>query len=137
VPADPRAGQGGGGVTRALLVACAGGLGALARWGLTLVLQRFSPAAFPGGTLGVNVIGCFLLGLLAELALERTPLGGHARYVLLVGFLGAFTTFSTFGYETLILLREGAALRAALNVGLSVGLGLAACWGGVALAGRL
>lgn len=124
-------------MTRVLLVACAGGLGALARWGLTVALQRFSPATFPGGTLGVNVIGCFLLGLLAELALERTPLGGHARYVILVGFLGAFTTFSTFGYETLVMLREGAVLRAALNVGLSVGLGVTACWLGVVAAGRL
>lgn len=124
-------------MTRVLLVACAGGLGALAHWGLTVALQRFSPATFPGGTLGVNVIGCFLLGLLAELALERTPLGGHARYVILVGFLGAFTTFSTFGYETLVMLREGAVLRAALNVGLSVGLGVMACWLGVVAAGRL
>lgn len=124
-------------MTRVLLVATAGGLGALARWGLSAALQRVSPAVFPGGTLGVNLIGCFLLGLLSELALERTPLGPHARMTLLVGFLGAFTTFSTFGYETLAMLREGAALRAALYLGLSVGLGVAACWGGVALGTRL
>lgn len=124
-------------MTRVLMVAAAGGLGALARWGLSSALQRLSPATFPGGTLAVNLMGCFLLGLLAELSLERTPLGDHARYVVLVGFLGAFTTFSTFGYETLALLREGAVVRAALNVGLSVGLGVVACWAGVVLGSRL
>ena len=83
----------------------------------------------------------FTLPLLFAFGLLGILLGARSApdlvLVLGAGFCGGFTTFSTFGYETLILLREGAALRAALNVGLSVGLGLAACWGGVALAGRL
>jgi CrcB protein len=122
---------------RILAIGVAGALGALARYGLTNGVQRYMPAGFPGGTLVVNLIGCFLLGLLASLSVERLPMGMTMRAAVLVGFLGAFTTFSTFGYETLTLLREGAVLRAALNVGLSVGVGIMACWAGVVVAARV
>lgn len=121
---------------RVLAIAFAGALGALARWGLSGAAQRWFPTSFPGGTLVVNVVGCFLLGLLATVALERLTLSPTSRTALLVGFLGAFTTFSTFGWETLQLLRDGDLVKAGLNVGLSVVLGVAACWGGVVLGMR-
>ncbi len=122
---------------RLLAIAGAGALGALARYGLTGTAQRWFPTGFPGGTLVVNLVGCFLLGLLATLGLERLTLSPTTRTAVLVGFLGAFTTFSTFGYETLVLLREGDLSRAGLNVALSVGLGIAACWVGVVVAAKV
>jgi len=123
-------------VTRILAIAVAGALGALARYGFAGLVQRWAGARFPVGTLAVNVAGCFLIGLLATYSLERWSISPTARTALLVGFLGAFTTFSTFSYETLALLREGALWRAGLNVGLSLLLCLAATWAGVMLAVR-
>jgi fluoride exporter len=123
-------------VTRFLAIALAGALGALARYGLSDVVQRWAGPRFPLGTLMVNVLGCFLLGLLATLSLERWSISPTTRTAVLIGFLGAFTTFSTFSYETLALMREGAIWRAALNILLSVLVCLAAAWAGVALASR-
>lgn len=122
---------------RLLAIAGAGALGALARYGLSGAAQRWFPTGFPGGTLVVNIVGCFLLGLLATLGLERLTISPTTRTAVLVGFLGAFTTFSTFGYETLALMREGDMARAGLNVALSVGLGIAACWAGVVVATKV
>ncbi|MDO9695102.1 MAG: fluoride efflux transporter CrcB [Candidatus Latescibacteria bacterium] len=121
-------------MTRLLAIAAAGALGAVARYGLSGFAQRWFPPSFPGGTLVVNTLGCFLAGLLAALLLDRWPVGPTTRAALLIGFLGAFTTFSTFANETLALAREGGELRAALNVVLSVVLGLGAAWAGAALA---
>jgi CrcB protein len=87
----------------------------------------------PWGTLVVNVAGCFAIGLLGGLADTRGVLTASARLFLLIGVLGGFTTFSTFGYETLGLLREQALARAFLNVGLQLALGLGAAWAGLAL----
>ena len=123
-------------MTRLLAIALAGALGALARYGLAGLVQRWAGPRFPLGTLTVNVLGCLLLGWLATLTLDRWSLTPTARTAVLVGFLGAFTTFSTFGYETLALLREGALWRAGLNMGASLLLGLAACVAGVALGSR-
>jgi len=123
-------------VTRVLAIALAGAFGAVARYGLSGLVQRFAGPRFPLGTLAVNVLGCFLLGLLATLSLERWSISPTTRAALLIGFLGAFTTFSTFSYETLALIREGAAWRAVLNIVLSVMVCLAAAWAGVALASR-
>jgi len=109
----------------------------VARYGLSGLVQRWAGARFPLGTLAVNVAGCFLIGLLATLSLECWSLSPVTRTALLIGFLGAFTTFSTFSYEILALLREGAVWRAALNVGLSVLLCLGAAWAGVVLASRV
>lgn len=96
--------------------------------------QRMDPSgSFPIGTLTVNTVGCLAIGLLAGLAESRSVLGPEARLFVLMGVLGGFTTFSTFGYETLSLLREGAWLPAIGNVGASVFLGLAAVWLGWSL----
>jgi len=90
---------------------------------------------FPYGTLAVNVLGSLLMGLLYVLLLDKLALGPQWRAALLVGLLGAFTTFSTFSIETLNLVEEGEAIKALLNVLLSVVLCLIAAWIGV-LAGR-
>jgi len=89
---------------------------------------------FPWGTLLVNVTGCFAIGFLAALADERGPLGPTGRLFWMVGVLGGFTTFSTFGYETFALAREGSHALALGNTLAQIVLGLGAVWAGVVLA---
>jgi CrcB protein len=115
-----------------LAVAVAGAAGALTRWGLaTWIGSRFS--GFPWGTLVVNVSGSFALGLLFILLTERTGLSAAARTAITTGFLGAYTTFSTFSLETIRLLEDGAVGQAGLNVLASLLLGLGAAWLGMVL----
>jgi CrcB protein len=113
-----------------LLVAVGGALGSVARFGLGAAVQRLVPPPFPYGTFLINLAGCFLFGLLAGWSEHRTPLSSDARALLLVGVLGGFTTFSSFGYETFLLLREGRGLLAAVNAGGQVCLGVALVWAG-------
>jgi CrcB protein len=82
----------------------------------------------------VNLTGCLLIGFLATLAEERDAINREARLLLIAGFLGSYTTFSAFGYETLELLRDNLVLRALLNVLLSASIGVLAAWAGMALA---
>lgn len=118
-------------------IATAGALGALARWGLTALVERLHHFGFPTGTLVVNVVGSFLVGILATLLVERWPgVPLHLRTVLLSGFLGAFTTFSTLAFDSVVLWRGGEEWRAVLNVVATVGLGLTAAAVGVSLALR-
>ena len=118
-------------------LAAAGALGALARYGVSLAALRWLPPGFPWGTLLVNLAGCFLLGALAELTLDKFSLPIETRVVVGTGFLGAFTTFSTFGVETLRALEAGhwglAALNVAANVALGVALAAAGFWAARAL----
>lgn len=90
-----------------LLIGIAGGIGTLLRYGLTLALGRALGTAFPFGTLAVNVIGSFLLGVVAEAFSGATIAGTEARLVLGVGLMGGFTTYSSFNLETLRLLQQG------------------------------
>jgi len=114
-----------------LLVIGAGGfLGAVARYALAGIVQRRAGALFPAGTLVVNAVGCLLLGALFAVVESRPALGPQARAFLAVGILGSFTTFSTFGYETLELVRVGAPRLALGNVAANVVIGLAALWVG-------
>jgi fluoride exporter len=114
-------------------VALAGALGALTRYGLEgLISGRFS-GSFPLGTLVINVSGSFALGLLFVVLTERTAVDPALRTALTIGFLGAYTTFSTFSFETVRLLEDGAYGMAALNVAASIGLGLIAVWAGMSL----
>lgn len=124
---------------RVIAVAVGGAAGAVSRYWLTGWVARWaSPALFPYGTLVVNVAGSFVLGLLAGfLWVERPGFSLELRLFLTTGFLGAFTTFSTFSVETLAALRQGTPGIAAANVGASLLLGLGACWLGLELGGRL
>ncbi|MCP4144074.1 MAG: fluoride efflux transporter CrcB [bacterium] len=113
-----------------MAVAVAGALGAVSRYGLGSFIQRYFPTGFPGGTLVVNIIGCFLLGLIASVGLEKFA-NPNIRLAVIVGLLGSFTTFSTFGFDTVSLMRDGHEIKALLNILLSVGLGLMAAWLGM------
>lgn len=116
-------------VSKLLLVAAAGALGSSARYLVSGWAQRLG-AGFPWGTLAVNTLGCLVIGLLMYLFQQRQALSENARLALMVGFLGGFTTFSAFGYETFAMMRERDWPLAALNVGASLALGLVGVWGG-------
>jgi CrcB protein len=119
-------------------VALGGLLGTLARYGLQgWVQERFGHDFFPGGTLVVNVVGSLLLGFLVRFATGSTLVTPELRAGLTIGFCGAFTTMSTFGYESMTLLRDGELWRAALYTGGSVVGCLAAAYAGTSLAARL
>jgi len=120
-----------------LLIAAAGAAGAVSRYLLGLGAVRLLGPQFPYGTLLVNVLGCLFLGFLLEVEQNTTLVSQPARLFLAVGFLGAFTTFSTFGYETFSHLNSGAVRVALVNVSANVGLGLAAVWLGWWLARSL
>jgi CrcB protein len=105
-------------------IALAGAAGALARYGLSGLMHRFLGAAFPWGTLTVNLTGCFLLGFLLELSRQSGWVSPDFRTIAGIGFLGAFTTFSTFGFETYRSIETGDWLVAALNVLANVAGGL-------------
>ncbi len=94
-------------------------------------IHRLAGRDFPYGTLSVNVIGSLLMGFLYIMLIERSSLSAEWRSLLLIGFLGAFTTFSTFSIETLNLLEGGEFLKAAANILLSVILCLTAAWLGL------
>jgi CrcB protein len=120
-------------------IALGGALGSVARYACATATARWLGTAFPWGTLLVNVTGSFAIGLLAALvAADGKPLlGSDARAFLLVGMLGGFTTFSSFSFETLELVRGGAAGVAALNAAISVALCLVGAWLGFVVAGSL
>jgi CrcB protein len=116
-----------------LLIASGGAFGALSRYGAALGVYSIMGRGFPYGTLFVNVVGSFLMGMLSIMLLERFNLGPEWRAAILVGFLGSFTTFSTFSIETLNLLEQGDFNRAFLNMGLSLVLCIIAVWFGVSI----
>ncbi len=117
-----------------LLVGAGGGLGAMLRFLAGGFVHRFLPASFPYGTFLINVSGCFGIGFLAGLVEERFLLGPGARLFWMVGVLGGYTTFSTFGYETLVLLRGGSQAAALANAAGQVVLGLTAVAAGTVAA---
>lgn len=117
-----------------LIVGLGGCFGAIARYVLSgyaqaFALQKFG-RAYPLGTLLVNVAGCFLIGVLMGLVLNR-QLPEPARLLLVTGFLGSLTTFSTFGYETVELLHENDLRQAVANIAANVVIGLVAVWLGL------
>jgi len=109
-----------------LVIGLGGFLGAVARYGLSGLVQRQTNASFPTGTLAVNALGCLVIGCLMCLVEEREFLTPTARLFLLVGLLGSFTTFSTLGYETFEFLRAGDWRMAAVNTLANVLLGFVA-----------
>lgn len=98
------------------LLALAGALGTLCRYGASGIVQKLAGAGFPWGTFFVNALGCLLFGFVWTLAEDRLLISGQTRFILLTGFMGAFTTFSTFAFESGALAREGEWLLAAANV---------------------
>jgi CrcB protein len=118
-----------------LLVGLGGFLGSALRYGIGGVLARLKGgSAFPLETTIINVSGCLVLGFLAGLSETRGVFSGSTRAFLFIGLLGGFTTFSTFGYETLRLLRDGQWPAAGLTTALQVALGIGGVWAGEALA---
>jgi fluoride exporter len=103
-------------MTKLVLLAAAGAAGTLARYGLSLGLARLLGDRFPFGTLGVNVIGCALFGLVLALFRDRARIGPEAATVLLVGFMGAFTTFSSFVADSHALWESERPVLAVANV---------------------
>lgn len=118
------------------LIAVAGALGAMARVGFESVVSRRYSGAFPLGTFVVNITGTFLLGLLFTIFTERFRLQPAYRSAITIGFLGAYTTFSTLMFETVRLWEDGAYFIGAANVIGSCGAGIIAMMAGIAL-GRL
>lgn len=117
-------------------VAAAGAMGALARLGLGNWLAGLVPWVFPLPTLVINLLGSMLLGFVAGYGLERGRMPEHWRLPVTAGFIGSFTTFSTWSVETVVLLESGHWDLAAANAGLSLAMGLSAVWAGHRLAHR-
>lgn len=116
-------------MARVLIIGCGGFIGAVLRYFISGVIQNISNSvSFPFGTLGVNLIGCYLIGLFTYLAEAHNVLNAEMRLFLLIGILGAFTTYSTFGNETLDILHNREILLAISNILLHVVLGLLAVW---------
>ena len=121
---------------RNILVIIGGGIGAFFRYLLSGWIYKVLGTDFPYGTLAVNVIGCFVIGLFLTMAEDRFLISPSFRIFFAVGVLGGFTTFSTFSFETVGLLKDGAIAIGLLNVGVSIVVGLTATWVGM-LAGRI
>ena len=120
-----------------LAVAAGGAFGALLRLWVAQGVHALLGRGFPFGTLVVNVSGSLAMGVVYVLFFERFDIPPEWRAALIVGFLGAFTTFSTFSMDTLLLVQQGEHARAGMNVVLSVVLCLAGCWLGMAVARQL
>ena len=118
------------------LIGLGGFCGACTRYLLSGAAHRWFSASFPTGTLLVNMAGCLCMGALMYLAEERQLLGPEGRMLLMVGFLGSFTTFSSVEYETFDMIRSGQMLQASWNIALNFVLGMAALiagWTGLRL----
>ncbi len=120
-----------------LAIALGGSVGALLRYWTSTGVHTLIGRDFPYGTLLVNVSGSLAMGLLYVLLVERLALGVEWRAALLIGVLGAYTTFSSFSFETLALFEEGEYMKALINIVLSVTLCLVAVWLGVAAGRRI
>lgn len=116
------------------LLALAGAIGTLARYGVAGIVQKIHGTSFPWGTLVVNLAGCFLAGFLWVLFENRWPVSGESRTVVLVGFMGAFTTFSAFIFETGELMRSAEWMHACTNLAMQNIFGFVALFIGMALA---
>jgi len=118
-------------MTEVLLIGMAGALGAVSRYGMGAIVERFWTGSLPLATLVVNVLGCFVIGFLMQSGGSAVFIHRNFRMVVTVGFLGAFTTFSAFGHETASLIESKLWLMAVGNVGANVILGIAATAAGI------
>ena len=103
-----------------LLVGLAGALGTLTRYGVSIWAAKALGTTFPYGTIIVNVVGCFLIALVAQLALSTTLISANARVTLMTGFMGGLTTYSSFNFETTALLRAKSLVLAFTNIGVTL-----------------
>ena len=114
-----------------LLIGLGGFAGALLRYTVSGVVQNWSNSvSFPYGTLATNLLGCLFIGLLSQLAEAYGYFSPETRGFVFVGLLGAFTTYSTFGNESINLIRDGEGMLSLVNIGLHLVLGLGAVWVG-------
>ncbi len=114
-------------------IAMGGAFGAVGRYAASLWVYQLLGRNFPYGTLTVNVVGSLLMGFLSILLIERLTVGAELRAFLMIGFLGSFTTFSTFSLETINLVLGGELLKAGVNIMISVLVCIVACWFGMLL----
>jgi CrcB protein len=117
-------------------IAAFGAIGTLCRYGLQGLVQIRTGGTFPFGTLLVNLIGCFFLGLIAQFTFNRMVISPEWRIAIAVGFFGGFTTFSSFGWETAKMMEAGEWLRATAYVCASVIVGLLLSVAGIRLANK-
>lgn len=122
---------------RILLLVIFGSAGTLARYALQGLVQYRTGPSFPTGTLTVNLVGCFLLGGVAQFALQHLTIPPDWRIGITIGFFGAFTTFSSFSWETIKMLEDGDWGRAVAYVAVSVVGGLVAVLAGIRLVERI
>jgi CrcB protein len=118
-------------------IAVGGTIGCWARYGMTNLVQIVYGRDFPYATMSINLLGSFLMGFLFIETLERLPTSPELRTGILTGFLGGFTTFSTFSMESVLLVEQGYVLRAVLYMVLSTTLGFIAAFGGAYVARNL
>jgi CrcB protein len=116
-----------------LLIAMGGAIGSTARYVFSYFLQRATGTLFPIGTFAVNCVGCLVFGVIAGAAEQRVPMAPELRLFLLVGILGGFTTFSSYAFESFVLLRDGQFAGASVNILGQVAAGLAGMWIGFAV----
>ncbi len=117
-----------------VMIASGGAVGAILRYAISGWVQKFANGSFPAGTLVVNLLGCLLIGFVGAFLAGPHLVREEYRVALLVGLLGAFTTFSTFGWETFALANAGQMWLAAVNIVASNGVGLVAVWFGYRVA---
>jgi CrcB protein len=118
-------------MTQIVFIAAGGAIGALLRFWMSQGIYTLLGRGFPYGTLSVNVLGSLVMGILYVFLYERMNMSPEWRAALVIGLLGAFTTFSTFSIETLNLLEASEHLKAFVNILLSISLCLVACWFGI------
>ena len=116
-----------------LLIGLGSFIGGVGRYLITIYIQNRFLSSMSYGTIAVNIVGCFLIGIVFGLA-EKGNVSSEWRFFLATGILGGFTTFSSFSYETVTLIRDQEYWYAFFNVGISIFLGLAATVGGIILA---
>lgn len=121
---------------RIFLIGLFGAIGTLTRYGVQGLVQINMGSTFPYGTLLINLTGCFFLGLIGQLTLNRIVVAPEWRVAIAVGFFGGYTTFSSFGWETAKMLEDGEWLRASTYVAASVVFGLLLSLAGIRLANR-
>jgi len=116
-----------------LIVGVGGFLGTATRYIITNCISKLSNNGFPFGTFLVNISGCFLLGFFISLTAKKITVGPNIKLLFTVGFMGAYTTFSTFSYDTSVLIKSGDFLLATINATASVLIGIISLLGGMAI----